>query len=299
MLYRDADIDGLKIQYYDFTEWQTRFSKTERMQRQWEYWQKTLGGELPVLKVPTDSPRPPLLDFKGDMVSFSVGMELRDKIRELESQTGATLFMILLSVYSVLLMKYSGQEDILVGFPVAGRNHADLIRVVGMFVNLITLRSYPENDKTFREFLNETKTNCMTAFENQDVQFDELVERLKIKPDPSRNPIFDVSFMLQNYSEKGGKVKENESRDGNFNVMAHFDLELNVHEMVDGIGFFLVYSTALYKRATAQNMAEHYAEILEQAVYNSDIRLKDIVLAHNLAAVQSSIRLDDEVDFGI
>jgi non-ribosomal peptide synthetase component F len=239
--------------------------------------------------------------FEGDEVTFTIDNRLRDKIRQIEIENGATLFMVLLAAFNILLMKYSGQEDIIIGSPEAGRHHADLHRVVGMFVNLLVLRNRPEAGKTFKDFLREVKENCIEAFENQDVQFDELVDRLNTQPDPSRNPLFDVCLFLQNFMEKAGKIKEKKSSQNYLNSVTQFDMELGAYEMTDGIYFCLGYSTALFKRSAVESFAKRYVEILEQLADNTDmdVRLKNITLTHKLAALRSNILANEEGDFKI
>jgi len=295
-----ADLPPLRVQYNDFAEWQARFLESGKMNRQLEYWSGVLDGELPVLNMPTDFPRPHLQRFAGENHIFSIGKEMRERIRELEAASGATLFMILLSVLYVLLMKYSGREDILVGSPTAGRHHADLLRVVGMFVNLLPLRGLPHNEKTFEELLKEVNTNCIQAFENQDVPFEELVDRLMPKPDPSRHPLFDVCFFLQNFAETRDAGEGNSASRDNATHALQFDMELGAFEVTGGIGFSLGYSTALFKRAAIEKMAERYLQILEQAVENPGIKLKEIAVTTRLLALRTdNVPADEEGDFGL
>lgn len=298
-LYNGAELPALTIQYRDFTEWQTRFARSEKKKRQLEYWDNTLAGGVPALHLPTDYPRPPIQSFTAGEFVFVIGKDFRDKIRALEMQSGATLFMILLAAFNVLLMKYTGEEDIPVGSPVAGRPHADLLHVVGMFVNLLVLRNRPEGEKTFLEFLREVNKNCLQAFENQDVQFEELVDRLTVKKDPSRNPLFDVCFFLQNFSEAQGTIREKSWDHVDIKKFIQFDMELGAFEKTDGIHFTLGYSTALFKESTVEKFAGRYIAILEQVMSNTAVQLKNITVTTRLQALRSNILEHEQGDFGI
>ena len=151
-----------------------------------------------MLQLPTDYPRPAVQQFLGDRVSFSLDRELTAGLRRLAEETETTMYMVLLTAYKALLFRYTGQEDLIVGTPVAGRGHADLERVMGLFVNTLALRSYPSGEKTFVSFLQEVKEQLLEAFQHQDYPFEMLVEQLALTRDASRNPLFDTMFVLQN-----------------------------------------------------------------------------------------------------
>ncbi|MGE5340959.1 MAG: amino acid adenylation domain-containing protein [Candidatus Omnitrophota bacterium] len=312
-LNRGSRLTPLRIQYNDFAEWQDRFLKSEHLSRQLAFWGNVLSGEIPVLDMPLDFPRPSVQDFAADEYTFVIGPELRKGIRELET-TGSTLFMILLAAFNILLMKYSGQEDILVGSPTAGRHHADLLGVVGMFVNLLALRNRPQHDQTFDAFLADVHTNCLQAFENQDTPFEDVVNRFVPKVSPARHPLFDVCFFLQNFSDKqnvnektgsSGEKKTNQtnqthqSNQTKVTRSIQFDMELGAYETTESIYLFLSYSTALYKRSTIEKMAARYLQILEQVVNQPGMKLKDITVASQLLPLQSAIDLDEDGDFGL
>ena len=301
-LHNGVGLAPLRIQYNDFAEWQARFSQSEKMTRQFNYWLETLSGEIPVLDLPLDFPRPQVQDFDADKFSFTIDKELRERIRDVETKSGSTLFMILLAAFDVLLMKYSGQEDFFIGSPVAGRHHADLLGVVGMFVNLLVLRNRPQIEKTFAEFLSEVHTNCIQAFENQDVPFEELVDRLVPKIDPSHHPLFDVCFFLQNFSEKRNLKREQREQDINqqrVNRFIQFDMELGAYEMIEEISLYLGYSKALYNKSTIEKFAGRYMQILDQVVNDMDIKLNDITVTSKLLPLPSNMPCDEEGDFGL
>ncbi|MBJ8191330.1 hypothetical protein JDS79_31575, partial [Bacillus cereus] len=159
------------------------------------------GKDIPLLNLPGDYPRPRQRSFAGGSLEFSLSSDCATSLRKLATESGATLFMVLLAAYNVFLSRYSGQEDIVVGTPVAGRSHVQLERMLGMFVNTLTLRNAPVQEKTFRQFLDEVKDNALNAFEHQDYPFDMLVNRLHLQRDLSRNPLFDTMFRLQNFMD--------------------------------------------------------------------------------------------------
>jgi non-ribosomal peptide synthetase component F len=239
----------------------------------------------------------------GDIVRFEVDRQLTAKVRELESAVNVTPYMILLAVFNILLSKYSEQEDIVVGSSISGRSHPDLQKVMGMLVNMLSMRNRPSSAKTFLEFLEEVKENTLSAIENQDYQFDRLIARLGLQGGDSRNPLFNVVFSMQNmgdedifgnFSGVGGQLKiypyEYDDR------QSKFDLLLVANESDGKIHFYLEYSTELFSRQTAEKTTRSYLEILEQILENQNIMLKDISISHGLTAVKMSV-LDNDEEF--
>ncbi|MBV6717594.1 condensation domain-containing protein, partial [Paenibacillus chitinolyticus] len=168
----------LRIQYKDYAVWQQSEAGSERVRAQEAYWLERLKGEPPVLDLPADRTRPAVFRYTGGVVRFTLGAERTSGLKRLALRTGATLYMVLLAAYSTLLSKYSGQEEVIVGTPVAGRPHAELERVMGMFVNTLALRTYPSADKPFEAYVREVKELALEAYAHQDYPFEELVEKL-------------------------------------------------------------------------------------------------------------------------
>jgi len=203
----------------------------------------------------------------------------------------------------VFLYKYTGQEDSVVGGGIMGRSHAGLADVFGFFVNALALRNYPGGEKTYGELLEEVKETTINAFENQDFQFDDLVDRLSLRRDPSRNPLFDVLFVFQNF-EKSQTTKvsqEAKKSTGNSfhleNRTTKFDLSLAADLMGNVLHFYLEYSTELFKPSTIAEMAENYKAILDQVMENRDIKLKDIKLLNQLLEASPTLSREEESDF--
>lgn len=275
-LYQGEQLPELHIQYKDYAVWQR-----EQSENQWQdfekYWLQAFEGELPVLDLPTDFQRPSVRSFEGSRIDFTLDESGNKAIQELASRTGTTLYMVLLAAYSVLLHKYTGQEDIVVGSPVAGRPQAELEGIIGMFVNTLALRSYPAGDKTFQDYLLEIKETALKAFEHQDYPFEKLVEKLGVGRDVSRNPLFDTLLVLQNTEQ------EEQEMDGvHFTpylmdtVTAKFDLSLNVEEKGSKLAFGLEYSTALYRRESVERLATHLLRILHAVSANPQLQLAEI-----------------------
>ncbi|MCP4155047.1 MAG: hypothetical protein GY757_45405, partial [bacterium] len=196
--YAGKELLPLRLHYKDYSEWQNQTKEKERVKKQETYWLKQFDEEIPVLNLPVDYPRSAIRSFEGKTFFFRLNEEETVALKKIALAHGATLYMILLTIFNSFLSMLSGQEDIIIGTPTAGRGHANLGDIIGMFVNTLGLRNQPHGDKTYEEFLNNVKETTLNAFDNQDYQFEELVETLNISRDASRNPLFDVMFLLQN-----------------------------------------------------------------------------------------------------
>ncbi len=276
-LYKGKELPDLSIQYKDFSQWQNNILKTKSIEKQKRYWLDKFRGEIPVLNMLTDYRRPNIKSFEGDVVKFEIEKELVEDIDKLAAKTGTTLYMILLGAYNVLLSKYTGQEDIVVGTPVAGRAHSDLDNIIGMFVNTVAMRNYPKGEKSFREFLETVKETSLEAYENQDYQFEELISQLDITRDLSKNPLFDVMFTLQNIDIENIEIDQLRFRPYEFeNKVSKFDITLSAIESKEKITFDLQYCTKLFRRETIERLSKHYINILKEVTNNAEIKLSEI-----------------------
>ena len=281
-LYNGEVLKPLRIQYKDFAVWQNKQIESGEMRKQEEYWLGVFNDEIPVLNMPSDYARPTIRSFEGDNITLTLGEKLTRKLNTLSKETGSTIYIILLSAYNILLSKYTGQEDIIIGSPIAGRPHADLEYIMGMFVNTLAMRNYPCGEKKFSEFLREVKENSLKAYENQDYQFELLIEKLGIKRDLSRNPLFDTVFVLQNTGSKelnaqGLKFIPYDTQ----HKVAKFDMTLIASELKDDISLGVEYCTRLFRKETIERLLGHYVHILEQIVENPDLRIADINVLTN------------------
>ena len=273
------DLPALRIQYKDFTLWQNDFLASEEIQADRDFWVQRFSGDLPVIELPTDFERPAVKDFAGSRVYFSLGKELSDKISALAHEAGATMFMTLLAAWNVLLARYSSQEDIIIGVPVAGRPQKDVEDTVGMFVNMVAMRNRPVGKKRFIDFLNEVRENALDAFRHQNYQFDELVEQLSLKRKLNRNALFDVCFDYQNMEFYDLEIEGVRFTPYQFATQtAAYDLVLTCQEdkKEQLIDCFLEYATGLFKRETIERMAGHFREILHIVTQEKDSVLESI-----------------------
>jgi amino acid adenylation domain-containing protein len=312
MLAAGNQFPPLKLQYKDFSEWQNRLFRSGEIEKQKEYWLHRFQGNIPTLDMPLDYPRPPVYTARGRSISFEMDRELTWKVNDMVLETGATLYMVLLSAYNILLAKYTGQEDIIVGSPIAGRRSADVQNIIGIFVNMLAMRNQPGAEKTFRGFLAEVKANALEAYENQDYPFEDLVWSLKLTEGSGRNPLFDVVFVVENKNTVDIPVVNSSTahpdpgadRSDNMTMAIYeIDLEKVHHEMIftviaeDPFLIRLDYTTELYKEDTAWKTLRHYVEILGQIVKNRNIRLKDIKISHNLIIAQSEMFREEQGEF--
>ncbi|MFB6367712.1 amino acid adenylation domain-containing protein, partial [Paenibacillus elgii] len=266
-LYDGEALEPLRIQYKDYAAWQQSEAQQEQLKRQEAYWLEQFQGELPVLEMPTDYARPAMQSYEGHSIEFFIDKQTSEGLKRLAAESGATLYMVLLAAYTILLHKYTGQQDVVVGTPIAGRNHGDVQPLIGMFVNTLAIRSYPDGEKTFQDYLEEVKETTLGAYEHQNYPFEELVEKVQVARDLSRNPLFDTMFSLQNMENKEFQLEGLRLTPYPSDyAMAKFDLSLDMLEDGGGLECSLEYATALYKRETVERLAKHFGQLLEAIV---------------------------------
>ncbi len=274
-----APLPPLPLQYADYAAWQRHRLSGARFDEQLEYWSRQLGGELPLLGLPADFPRPPVLTGRGETLPFHLPERLCTRLRELSRREGVTLYMTLLAAFQTLLHRYTGQEDILVGTPVANRARPEAEGLIGCFVNTIVLRGDLSGDPTFRELLARARAVTLEAHANQEVPFEMLVERLRPERDLSHAPFFEVMFVLQNAPPPVLGLPGVEARRLHVdNGTAKFDLTLALFEGEVGLEGALEFSTELFRRATAERMIAHFTELLEGAAADQELRASELPL---------------------
>ncbi|WP_164744542.1 non-ribosomal peptide synthetase, partial [Paenibacillus xylaniclasticus] len=275
--YQGDQLPPLSVQYKDFAIWQLEQAKDKEMIQHMAYWTNVFSDDIPVLELPTDRARTAMRSFEGDIVPVRIEASLLSELQALAQESGATLFMVLLAVYNVLLSKYSGQHDVVVGTPVSGREHPDVEQVMGMFVNTLPLRNYPKDELTFRDFLRAVRQSSLEAFDHSAYPFEQLVEQVQTQRELSRNPLFDVMLVLQNMDSI--QLESNELTFSTYPMqykIAKFDLTLTLTEEEDGLNGVLEYATALFHRDTAMRIAAHYAQLLGEAVRKPDSPLSEL-----------------------
>jgi len=282
----------LTYQYKDYSQWQNHKKQRDASQQQENYWLQQFSGEIPVLNLPLDYKRPAIQSFAGDIIQFELEVETATALKTIVSNNGSTLFMGWLALVNIWLARLSGQEDIIVGTPIAGRRHADLEKIIGMFVNTLALRNCPQGDKTFNEFLQDVKTQTLSAFENQEYQFEDLVEKVAITRDASRNPLFDIMYTFYNidaprteydsdYSEKKSQGTSSVSAVpadiySDNRHSAKFDLDICIEESGGTFYFTLEYCSKLFKKETIARYALYLKNILAAVTTDSHVRLSSI-----------------------
>jgi acyl carrier protein len=286
-LYKGETLPGLSIQYKDFTGWQNRLFQSEYIKKQENYWLNCFKGDIPYVNITTDHPRPEKRRTEAGRIHLEIGKELTYKLDKLALQTGKTLFMVLMAAANILISKYmyTAPGDIIIGLPIAGRPHAELENVLGMFVNMLALRNSPQPHHTFLEFLAEVKKKMLEAYENQDYQFEELVTKLKIERDLSKNPLFDIVFVMDNDDEVIRESEEFEITVEPYPYIystARFDLLIYAQSRANGITCSIGYAAALFKKETIEQLIQNYKHILSQAVENPIITLEDIQISSHL-----------------
>ncbi|UQZ52689.1 plipastatin non-ribosomal peptide synthetase PpsC [Bacillus subtilis] len=278
-LYNNRKLPALRIQYKDYAVWQEGFKTGDAYKTQEAYWLKQLEGELPVLDLPADHARPPVRSFAGDKVSFTLDQEVASGLHKLARENGSTLYMVLLAAYTAFLSRLSGQEDIIVGSPIAGRPHKDLEPILGMFVNTLALRTRPEGGKPFVQYLQEVRETALEAFEHQDYPFEELVDKLELTRDMSRNPLFDVMFVLQNMDQESLELDELclKPAANNGHQTSKFDLTLYAQEQPRGLlTFQMEFSTDLYKKKTIEKWLQCFINMLLSIIKDNKAALGTI-----------------------
>jgi len=284
-----SPLPPLPIQYADFAQWQRQWLQGDVLEAQLAYWRQQLAA-VPVLDLPTDHPRPPQPSYRGATHPLRLSQELTASLQTLSQESGTTLFMTLLAAFQTLLYRYSGQEDICVGSPIANRNRRELEGLIGFFVNSLVLRTDLSGNPTFRELLARVRETTLAAYAHQDLPFEKLVEELHPDRDPSRNPLFQVVFALQNAPMQPLELPGLTLQPLKFEVQTtRFDLELHLWESdhglsslwegtCDGLSGFMAYSSDLFEPGTIARMLEHFQTLLAGIVANPDTAIAELPL---------------------
>jgi non-ribosomal peptide synthetase component F len=377
VFYHGEVLPDLRLQYKDYSLWQHNKLNTGEIEKQRVYWLERFRGKIPDLEMPLDFPRKDQENYKGGRVSDTLALSLVNSIYRLAKAANATLFMVYLAVYHILLSKYTRQQDIIIGTGISGRNHADLEQIIGIFVNLLALpkssikisksmrvgfswsalrakfsrtvnwrdgtpkartaggvkwkematkppynlmkdlglRNISREAMSFREFLEEVKQTALNAYKNQDYQFEDLVDQLRLERRPGKGMLFDLTFTLENSPGFKHHFNQNNNQESfadtscgqggsflkkyppdlkilpyyyQFNI-ARYDLLLKITGSEQERCLVLIYRTSLFKRNTIEQLKNHYIEILSQVASNMDIKLEWIYISHTLLAANSKI----------
>jgi amino acid adenylation domain-containing protein len=267
---RPSPLSELPIQYGDFAAWQRRWLRGDVLDAQLGYWKRQLS-DLPRLALPADRTRPAIQSFSGASHALLLPAKLTSSLRLLSQQESATLFMTMLAAFKVLLHRYTGQEDVVVGSPIANRNRAEVEGVVGFFVNMLVMRTDVSGAPSFRELLARVRRVTLDAFAHQDLPFERLVEELEPERDLSRNPLFQVAFAVQNAPRPQERLADLKVAAYATDIQAtRFDLEAHVWERDSELGLLLIYNTDLFDVATVERLGHQYRQLLERIVASPD-----------------------------
>jgi amino acid adenylation domain-containing protein len=274
-----SPLPELPIQYADFAIWQRDRIQGEFLATKLNYWRQQLSGELPVLQLPTDRPRPSVTTFAGAKQYFTFSIVLTNALKQLSQREDATLFMSLLTAFNILLYRYTDQKDIVIGSPIANRNRAELEGMLGLFVNTLVLRNNLSGNPTFCELLHQVREVTLNAYAHQDLPFEMLVEELQPERDLSRNPLYEVMFVLQNtpmsVQEVSGLTLRALDFDGG---TSQLDIFLSMFESPEGLTGCLEYNTDIFDSTTITQFINNYQTLLENIVANPEQRICQLPL---------------------
>ena len=276
---KPSPLPDLPIQYADYAVWQRECLKGEEVDRQLSYWKRQLEGAPGVLDLPTDRPRPAVQSHRGGRQSIALSRHPSEKLKGLSRKVGVTLYMTLLAGFQTLLYRYTGQDNIVVGSPIANRTRTEIEGLIGFFVNTLVLRSNFANSPTFKELLAQVRETALGAYAHQDLPFEKLVEELQPERNLSYSPLFQVMFVLQNTPSTQLKFEGltvNPVRLGG--ETAKFDLLLSLHEEAEGLRASLQYNTDLFDEATITRMLGHFRTLLEGIVADPNQRVSELPL---------------------
>ncbi len=269
----------LPIQYADFAVWQRQYLQGEVLNKNLDYWKQQLGGELPVLELPADHPRPAIQSYQGATKSFPISASVTAALNHLSQQEGVTLFMTLLAAFKTLLYRYTHQTDILVGSPIANRNRGEIENLIGFFLNTLVLRSNLSGNPTFLDLLQQVREVSLGAYAHQDLPFEKLVEEIQPERHLGRNPLFQVWFALHNQPHQdlqlGDLVLTSLEVESN---TSEFDLSLDISIEEEGLTGTIEYSTELFESATIERIAAHFHTLLDGIVAHPETKISELPL---------------------
>jgi amino acid adenylation domain-containing protein/non-ribosomal peptide synthase protein (TIGR01720 family) len=295
------------LQYKDFAEWQNKKEQKEIIQSHEHHWLSQFASEVPVLKLPYDYSRPLLKSEEGAKIYFSLEPKVTCGLKEMCEEHQVTMFILLLAIFYILLNKLSGNDEIVVGIPLAGRTHSQLEGVVGMFVNTLAIRNEVYDHLHLHEYLNGIKENTLTAFDHQEYPFEELADKVQLSRDPSRNPVFDVMFSFQDRDELMAMGMEDNASTVQKSSVSKFDLTMIANEFKNQVRCSFEYCTELFRRDTIETFITSLKNIISTLIEKPDTRIHDIELIgeqekeqllyefHNTAKDRNTVTMDSPV----
>ncbi|NOQ25380.1 MAG: amino acid adenylation domain-containing protein [Bacteroidales bacterium] len=275
--YNGKELPELRIQYKDYSEWQQSEEQQKKISREKKFWINEFSEESGIIEIPTDFPRPEIKSYKGRSVKFKINTEETSQLQIIADTNGVTLFILLLSIYNILLSKLSNKEDIVIGTPTAGRQHTDLENMIGMFVNTLPLRNYPKGELSFKEFLIEVKNKTLSCFDNQEYQYDDLISSLNVSRDRGHNLLFNTMFVFQNIEKKALEIPELKlTSHSSGHTVSRFDQTLAVVESQGQLFLTFDYSTELYKKETIERFITYFKKIVSDIITDQSKKISEI-----------------------
>ncbi|WP_413980754.1 condensation domain-containing protein [Maribacter sp. 2307UL18-2] len=276
-LYQDKKLSDLRINYRDYSEWQQSMGYQSKMANQKAFWLKEYSEELAVLDLPMDFDRPKIKSFKGETLFFELNKEDSKYLSVIAEAQGATVYMILFSIFNILIAKLSNQNDIVILSAIANRQHADLDSMIGMFVNSLAIRNYLDNNISFRNFLEKVKLKTLSCFDNQAYQFEDLVDSLELERTANRNPLTEIVFTFQNFNEDELNIPGLNLRSyTRERSTTKFDLTLFGSESNGQIFLNFEYASDLFKKSTIERFAKYFKQIVNSAINNPDFIISEM-----------------------
>ncbi|MFB2937533.1 amino acid adenylation domain-containing protein [Aerosakkonemataceae cyanobacterium BLCC-F154] len=270
---KPSPLPELPIQYADFAEWQ----RQKGLESQLAYWKKQLGGNLPVLELPTDQPRGAVQTFRGAKHSLLLSKTLTQALKELSQREGVTLFMTLLAAFQTLLYRYTGQDDIIVGTPIAGRDRTETEKLIGVFINTLVLRTQIDSNLTVRELLGRVREVALGAYNCSDIPFEKLVQELQPERNLSRTPLFQILFQLRNLPNEAVEVQGLKIEDCQLETgIVMLDLALEIEEQPEGLYCTFKYNKDLFNTATIEQISVNFQTLLAGIIANPEQSILDL-----------------------
>ncbi|HSD47816.1 MAG TPA: condensation domain-containing protein, partial [Pyrinomonadaceae bacterium] len=273
-----SPLPELEVQYSDYAQWQRDWLQGDTLKEEVSFWRQQLEGAPTLLELETDHPRQMMRKLRGAQHPIIFSEEVSQWLREFHRQEGATLFMTLMAGFHALLWRYTGQKDILIGTPIAGRSRVELEPMIGFFVNMIPIRTSFSNSPTFRELVTQVRDASLAAYTHQELPFDKLVEELQPKRAPGRNPIFQAILAFQNAAPQLSMAKVTLPAGAPMSADVKFDLEVHLRDTPDGVMGWFVYSPELFEPVFISRMVDHFQRLFEKAMLEPDGELATLSL---------------------
>ncbi|WDQ32368.1 condensation domain-containing protein [Paenibacillus marchantiae] len=295
-LYHGHPIESSRYTYEDYINWQKGEEGKQTLRKQQQFWRGQFKDGVPLLDMPTDFSRPNVRKGTGQDLRMDIPTSLIRKIKDIAHEEQTTSYTVLLSIYVLLLHKYAGQEDLVVGTPTSGRSRSEWDRIVGMFVNTLALRMKINKENTFRVFLQSIRKTVHDALNNQSYPFELLVEELDYSTPLNRNPLFDTMFIMQNNKSSIGNIDDLSFISKPFvNDTAKFDFKMEIYEQDEQMTIVFDYSTELYHEATVKAWLDDYIFLIDQTCGNMDQRIVELELTGSEKSKQTMINFNDDL----